>query len=123
MERAAGAELALGEGLHRRRHVGVVRRAVGLEDSFAAGGVRGGPALVLVVPETEPGNVRIARGAEHGEPVDAVEHPPAQAHPLQQQHARVAGSTEFRRGLGQGILLGEGERYRVFGIDQPAEAG
>src|SRR6266516_3479797 len=49
VERAAWAELALGEGLHRRGHVGVMRRAVGLEHPLAAGGVGRRPALVLVV--------------------------------------------------------------------------
>src|SRR5690242_7371572 len=69
MERAAGAELALGERLHRGGHVGVVRRAVGLEDPFPAGRVGYRPALVLVVPEPEAGHVRVARGAEYGEEI------------------------------------------------------
>ena len=121
VERAARAELALGEGRHRARHVGVVRRAVGLEDPLAARGVGHRPALVLVIPESQARNVGIARGAEHGESVDPVEHPAAQAHPLQQQHARVARGGQLRGGLGQRILLDEGERERLTGVDQPAE--
>src|SRR5215470_19823148 len=41
VERAAGTELALGEGFHGGGHVGIVRRAVGLEYPLAAGWVRG----------------------------------------------------------------------------------
>src|SRR5215472_15351597 len=41
VERAAGTELALGEGLHGGGHVGVVRGTVGLEDPLAASGIRG----------------------------------------------------------------------------------
>ena len=65
----------------------------------------------------------MARGAEHGEAVDPVEHPAAQAHPLQQQHARVARGSQLRGGLGQRVLLGERERKRVVDLDQPAEPG
>jgi hypothetical protein len=63
----------------------------------------------------------VARGAEHGEAVDPVEHPAAQAHRLQQQHARVAAGGKLRGGLGQRILLGERERKRVVDLDQSAE--
>jgi hypothetical protein len=102
---------------------GVVRRAVGLEDPLAAGGVRHRPALVLVVTEPEPGDIRVARGAEHGEPVDPVEHPPAQADGLQQQHARVTARGELRGGLGQRVLLGEREREGCIEVNQAAELG
>ena len=63
VERAAGAELAPGEGLHRGGHIGVVRRAVGLEDLLPAGRVGHWPALILVVPEPEPRHIGVVRGA------------------------------------------------------------
>src|ERR687893_185286 len=64
VEGSARTELALCERLHRRGHVGVVGRAVGLEDALAAGRVRRRPALVLVVAEAEAGDVGVARGPE-----------------------------------------------------------
>jgi hypothetical protein len=88
---------------------------------LAAGRVGGGPALVGVVAEAEAGDLGVAGGAQHGEAVDAVEHPAAQAHGLQQQHAGIAGAGEFRGGLGQGVLLGEGERDRLLDLHQPGE--
>jgi hypothetical protein len=95
--------------------------AVGLEHPLAAGGVGGGPALVGVVAEPQAGDVGVAGGAQHREAVDPVEHPAAQAHRLQQQHAGIAGAGEFRGGLGQGVLLGEGERDRLLDLHQPGE--
>ena len=105
-----GTELALREGLHRRRHVGVVRRAVGLEDALAAGGVGRRPALILVVAKPEPGHVGVPRRAQHREAVDPVEHPAAEAHRLEHQHPGVTGGRKLGCGLGQRILLGERER-------------
>jgi hypothetical protein len=121
VERPARPELALGEGLDRRRHVRVVRRAVGLEDSLAAGGVRSRPALVLVVAKAEPGHVGVARGPEHREAVDPVEHPAAEAHRLQHQHTGVAGGGELRGCPGQRVLLAEGQREGLLDVHQPAE--
>ena len=119
---AARAELALGEGLDRGAHVGVVRRAVALEHARQTGRVRHRPALVLVVPEAEAGHVRVARGTEHGEAVDPVEHPAAEAHRLQQQHAGERAGGELGGGLGDRVLLEERQRERLVDVDQPAEA-
>ena len=116
-----GTELALREGLDRRGHVRVVRGAVGLEHPLAPGGVGGRPALVLVVAETEAGHLGVAGGAEHREAVDPVEHPAAEAHRLEHQHAGVAGGGELRGGLGERVLLGEREREGLLDVDQPAE--
>jgi len=90
---------------------------------FPAGRVGHRPALVLVVPEPEAGHRRVARGAGHGEAADPVEHPAAQAHRLQQQHAGVAAGGQLRGGPGQRILPGERERKRVIDPGQPAEPG
>ncbi|WP_423817253.1 hypothetical protein [Saccharomonospora viridis] len=77
--------------------------------------------FVGVVAEAEAGHVGVVGGAEYGEAVDPVEHPPAQSHCLQQQYTRVAGGGQFRGGLGQGVLFAEGEGERFFDVDQSAE--
>src|SRR5690606_8258496 len=55
VERAAGAELALTERVHRVAHGGEVRGTEALEDPGQAGGVRRHPARIGVEAEAESG--------------------------------------------------------------------
>src|SRR5919206_3088415 len=66
VERPAGSELPLGEGLNSSPHVGVVGRAVALEDSGETGGIGQGPAVVGVVAEAQPRHLGVAAGSEDG---------------------------------------------------------
>jgi hypothetical protein len=84
-----GPNFALGEGLDRRGHVGVVGPAVRGVHAVGAGRVGQRPALVGLDVEAETRDLRVAARAQDRVAVDPVEHPAAQAHRLQHQGARI----------------------------------
>ncbi len=77
IEWPARPELTLGESLHCRAHVWVMRRAITLVDTGQAGRVRERPSLIRVVTETQPWHLRVAAGAQYNMAVYAIEQPAA----------------------------------------------